>query len=60
MGKSAACHLACHFWVLNNPSLFDPVLVDIFSTVLHCDTPSHTLTFPTVNPIWSRQGNEML
>lgn len=32
MVKSAACRLACHFWVLNNPSLSDPVLVDIFSS----------------------------
>lgn len=32
MGESAVSRLACHFWVLNNPSLFDPVLVDIFSS----------------------------
>lgn len=45
---------------LNNPFLFDPVLVDIFSTVAPSDTLSHALTFRRVNSIWSRQGNEIL
>lgn len=56
MGKSAACHLACHYWILNSLS-FDPLPVDIFSTLLHSDSPSHTLTFQKVNSIWLRQEN---